>query len=130
MYAACVHMGLGVGVEAEATVHASREDFAMGHQEWNLETLKDMEMTASATRDLLYDAVLVAKEKRGIGEETLWVIKTTVVTVVVIHCQIYALKQKPGYRNRVPIGLPRSKNLKNKQKGKNRQMMSVVKTWM
>jgi hypothetical protein len=69
MYAACVHVGLGV--EAEATVHSSPEDYAMGHQEWNLEKLRDMGMTVSA-RDPLYDAVLVAREKkRGIREETL-----------------------------------------------------------
>ena len=43
----------------------------------------------------------------------------TVVTVGVIHCQVYAMKQKSGYRNRLPIGLPKSKNLKNRQKGKN-----------
>ena len=130
MYAACVHMGLEVGVEAEVTVHSSPEDYAIGQQEWDLETLKDMEMTVSATGDPLYDVVLVAREKRGIGEETLWVIVTTFVTVGVIHCQIYATKQKPGYRNRVPIGLPKSKNLKNRQKGKNRQMTSVAKIWM
>ena len=129
MYAACVHMGLEV--EAEVVVHSSPEDCAMGHKEWDLETLKDMETTVSATGDLLYDAVLVAKEKReGIGEETLWVIETTIVVVGVIHCQIYATKQKPGYENRVPIGLPKSKNLKNRQKEKNRRMTSVVKTWM
>ena len=88
MYAACVHVGLGV--EVEVTVHSSPEDYGMGHKEWDLETLKDMETTVSAT-DLVYDAVLVAKEKRGRGEETLWVIETTFVAVGVIHCQIYAM---------------------------------------
>ena len=88
MYAVCVHMGLGV--EAGVNVHSGPEDFAMGHKEWNQETLKDMEMTVSAT-DLLYDAVLVAKVKRGIGEETFWVIETTIVAVGVKHCQIYAM---------------------------------------
>ena len=87
MYAACVHVGL----EVEATVHSSSEDLATSHQEWNLETLKGMEMTVSATRDPLYDAVLVAREKKGIGEETWWVIETTFEVVGVIHCQIYAM---------------------------------------
>ena len=124
MYAACVHMGWGV--EAKVTVHSSPVDYAMGHKEWDLEILKDMEMTVSVT-DPVFDAVLVAKEKRGIEEETLWVIETTFVAVGVIHCQIYAMLQKPGYGSRVPTGLPKNKNLKNKQKGKNQ---SVVKTWM
>jgi hypothetical protein len=84
MYAASVHMGLGVKV----TVHSSPEDYAMDQKEWDLETLKDMEMTVSAT-DPLYD--VVAKEKREIGEETLWVIETTFVAVEVIHYQIYAM---------------------------------------
>jgi len=88
MYAACVHMGLRV--EAKVTVHSGPEDYAMGHKEWDLEILKDMEMTVSAT-DPLYDVVHVAKEKRGIREETLWVIETTFVAVVVIHSQIYAM---------------------------------------
>ena len=127
MYAACVHMGLGEDVKV--TAHSSPEDYVMGQKEWDLETLKDMEMTVSAT-DPLYDAVLVAKEKRGTGEETLWVIKTTFVAVGVIRCQIYAMKQKPEYGNRVPIGLPRSKNLKNMQKGGNHRTTSVVKIWM
>ena len=128
MYAACAHMGWGV--EGEATVHSSLGDYAKGHKEWDLETVKDMGMTVSATNPLYDDAVLVAKEKREIGEETLWVIETTFVAVGVIHCQIYAMIQKPGYGNRVPIGLPKSKNLKNRQKEKNHRMTSVVKIWM
>ena len=89
MYAVCVHVGLGV--EAKATVHSSLGDCAMGHTEWDLETLKDMEMTVSATEDPLFDAVLLAREKKGIGEETLREIETTIVAVGVIHCQIYAM---------------------------------------
>ena len=88
MYVACVHMGLGV--EAKVILHSSPEDYAMGQKEWDLEKLKDMEMTVSATNPV-YDAVLVAKEKRGIGGETLWVIETTFVDVGVIHCQINAM---------------------------------------
>ena len=124
MYAACVHMSLRA--EAEATVHSNPEDYAMGHQEWNLETLKELEMTVSATGDILYGAVLVAK----MGEEALWVIETTPVGV--IRRQIYGMKQKHGYRNRAPIGRPKRKNLKNWQKGESpsRRMTPVVKTSM
>ena len=35
MYAACVHMGLGV--EAKAILHLSPEDYAMGQKEWDLD---------------------------------------------------------------------------------------------
>ena len=85
MYAACVHMGLGV--EAKAILHSSPEDYAMGQKEWDLDKLKDMEMTVSETYPLYDDGVLVAREKREIGEETLWVIKTTFVAVGVIHAR-------------------------------------------
>jgi len=90
MYAACGYMGLGV---EKAAVHSSPEDFAMGQQkEENVEeTLKGMEMTVSVTGAPLYGAVLVAKEKREIEEETLWVIETVIEVVGVIHCQIYAM---------------------------------------
>ena len=88
MYAACVHVGLGM--EAKVTVHSSQEDYVMGHKERDLEKLKDMEMTVSSTNPV-YNAVLVAKEKMGIGEEILWVIETTFVDVGVIHCQINAM---------------------------------------
>jgi hypothetical protein len=87
MYAAYVHMGLGV----EANVHSTPEDSAMGHQKWSSETLKDMEMNVSVTRDPLYDAALVAREKRVIEEETLWAIETAFEAVGVIHCQINAM---------------------------------------
>ena len=63
---------MSLGVEGEATVHSSPEDY---------ETLKDMEMTVSETNPLYDDVVLVAKEKREIREDTLWVIETTFVAV-------------------------------------------------
>jgi hypothetical protein len=74
----------------EANVHSTPEDLAMGHQKWSSETLKDMEMNVYVTRDPLYDAVLVAREKE-IKEETLWVIETAFEAAGVIHCQIYAM---------------------------------------
>ena len=83
-------MHMGLGVEAKVILHSSPEDYAMGQKEWDLEKLKDMEMTVSETDPLYDDVVLVAREKREIGEETLWVIETTFVAVGVIHCQIYA----------------------------------------
>ena len=83
-------MHMGLGVEAKVILHSSPEDYAMGQKEWDLEKLKDMEMTVSETDLLCDDVVLVAREKREIGEETLWVIETTFVAVGVIHCQIYA----------------------------------------
>ena len=83
-------MHMGLGVEAKVILHSSPEDYAMGQKEWDLEKLKDMEMTVSETDPLYDDVVLVAKERRGIVEEILWVIETTFVAVGVIHC-LYAM---------------------------------------